>query len=158
MMTIRFLGRSKQTLLLGAIQFGMMFIPAAAAEDSPQSNAEDVAALLWDTLIGVWVSGILVAAMIVFPGLAPSKALGAMGIASIAVGFAFKDIFENFFAGVLILLVATFVACEQEGPAEKAGEKIDEAAEEAAEKVEEAGDALEETADEVEEKAEEAAN
>jgi len=55
------------------------------------------------TVIAVWVAGILLAAMIVFLGLTPSKALGAMGIASIAVGFAFKDIFENFFAGVLIL-------------------------------------------------------
>lgn len=55
------------------------------------------------TVIAVWIVGILLAAMIVFPGLTPSKALGAMGIASIAVGFAFKDIFENFFAGVLIL-------------------------------------------------------
>jgi small-conductance mechanosensitive channel len=53
--------------------------------------------------IGIWILGILLAAMIVFPGLTPAKALGAMGIASIAVGFAFKDIFENFFAGVLIL-------------------------------------------------------
>jgi len=54
-------------------------------------------------VISVWIIGILLSAMIVFPGLTPSKALGAMGIASIAVGFAFKDIFENFFAGVLIL-------------------------------------------------------
>jgi small conductance mechanosensitive channel len=54
-------------------------------------------------VISVWVVGILLAAMIVFPGLTPAKALGAMGIASIAVGFAFKDIFENFFAGVLLL-------------------------------------------------------
>ncbi len=53
--------------------------------------------------IGIWILGVLLAAMIVFPGLTPAKALGAMGIASIAVGFAFKDIFENFFAGVLIL-------------------------------------------------------
>lgn len=55
------------------------------------------------TVTAVWIVGILLAAMIVFPGLTPSKALGAMGIASIAVGFAFKDIFENFFAGVSIL-------------------------------------------------------
>lgn len=53
--------------------------------------------------IGIWVLGIFLAAMVVFPGLTPAKALGTMGIASIAVGFAFKDIFENFFAGVLIL-------------------------------------------------------
>lgn len=35
-------------------------------------------------------------------------------------------------------------ACEQEGPAEKAGEKIDEAVEEAGEAVEEAGDKIRE--------------
>jgi len=55
------------------------------------------------SIVAVWTLGILLAAMIVFPGLTPSKALGAMGIASIAVGFAFKDIFENFFAGILLL-------------------------------------------------------
>jgi small-conductance mechanosensitive channel len=53
--------------------------------------------------IGVWVLGLLLAAMVVFPGLTPAKALGGLGIASIAVGFAFKDIFENFFAGILLL-------------------------------------------------------
>jgi hypothetical protein len=44
------------------------------------------------------------------------------------------------------------VACEQEGPAEKAGEKIDETVEEAGEKMEEAG---EEVSEEVEEAKEE---
>ena len=53
--------------------------------------------------IGMWLFGFLLAAMIVFPGLTPSKAMGAMGLASIAVGLAFKDIFENFFAGILLL-------------------------------------------------------
>ncbi len=54
-------------------------------------------------LIGVWAIGLLIAAMVTFPGLTPSKALAALGIGSIAIGLAFKDIFENFFAGVLIL-------------------------------------------------------
>ncbi|GAB4515121.1 MAG: hypothetical protein Tsb0013_19590 [Phycisphaerales bacterium] len=49
---------------------------------------------------GCWL---LLAAMVMFPGLTPSKALAGLGIGSIAVGLAFKDIFENFFAGVLIL-------------------------------------------------------
>jgi len=35
--------------------------------------------------------------------LTPSKALTVLGLGSVAVGFAFKDIFENFFAGILIL-------------------------------------------------------
>ena len=55
-----------------------------------------------------------------------------------------------------IVFIAAFVACEQEGPAEQAGEKIDEAVEEAGDKMEEAGDAIEEKVDEMEEKAEEA--
>jgi small-conductance mechanosensitive channel len=53
--------------------------------------------------ISIWIVGIMTAAIIVFPGLTPAKALGAMGVISIAVGFAFKDIFENFFAGILLL-------------------------------------------------------
>jgi small-conductance mechanosensitive channel len=54
-------------------------------------------------MIAVWVFGLLLAAMVVFPGLTPANALGGLGIASIAVGLAFKDIFENFFAGILLL-------------------------------------------------------
>lgn len=53
--------------------------------------------------IGVWALGFLLAAMVMFPGLTPARALGALGLVSIAVGLAFKDIFENFFAGILIL-------------------------------------------------------
>lgn len=54
-------------------------------------------------VIGVWIMGLTVSAMVMFPGLTPTKALTALGIGSVAVGLAFKDIFENFFAGVLIL-------------------------------------------------------
>jgi len=56
-------------------------------------------------LIGILVTvlGLLLAAIVLFPGLTPSKALGGLGLVSIAVGLAFKDIFENFFAGILIL-------------------------------------------------------
>ncbi len=53
--------------------------------------------------IVIWVLGLLLAAIILFPGLTPAKALGGLGLVSIAVGLAFKDIFENFFAGILIL-------------------------------------------------------
>lgn len=53
--------------------------------------------------ISVWILGLLLAAMIIFPGLTPSKAIGGLGLASVAIGFAFKDVFENFFAGILLL-------------------------------------------------------
>ncbi len=58
--------------------------------------------------IGVWTAGLLVAAIVVFPNLTPASALAALGLGSIAIGFAFKDIFENFLAGVLILLREPF--------------------------------------------------
>ena len=51
----------------------------------------------------VWVAGLMIAAIVVFPGMTPTKVLTAFGLGSIAIGFAFKDIVENFFAGVLIL-------------------------------------------------------
>lgn len=55
------------------------------------------------TALGVWTLGLLLAAIIVFPGLSPTKALGGLGLLSVAVGFAFRDTFENFFAGMLML-------------------------------------------------------
>ncbi len=53
--------------------------------------------------IGVWLVGIMVSAVIVFPNMTPAQVFAALGLGSVAIGFAFKDIFENFFAGVLIL-------------------------------------------------------
>ena len=53
--------------------------------------------------IMVWILGIMIAAVIVFPGLTPSSILAGLGIGSVAIGFAFKDVFENFLAGSIIL-------------------------------------------------------
>ncbi|KLU06008.1 transport system permease protein [Rhodopirellula islandica] len=55
------------------------------------------------TLIAIWIVGLLIATVVAFPGMTPSKALTVLGLGSVAIGFAFKDIFENFFAGILIL-------------------------------------------------------
>lgn len=55
------------------------------------------------TSISIWIMGSMIAAVVVFPGMTPSKMLTVLGLGSVAIGFAFKDIFENFFAGVLIL-------------------------------------------------------
>jgi hypothetical protein len=53
--------------------------------------------------------------------------------------------FHSSLAAVIALTfaVAGLSACEREGPAERAGEKMDEAAEKAGEKIENAGDKVE---------------
>lgn len=53
--------------------------------------------------IAIWFAGLILAASIVFPGFGFAQIVATAGLASIAIGFAFKDIFENFFAGILIL-------------------------------------------------------
>ena len=53
--------------------------------------------------IAVWFVGLMAAAGVVFPGLGMGQLVASAGLASIAIGFAFQDIFENFLAGVLII-------------------------------------------------------
>jgi len=52
----------------------------------------------------VWAFGLLTAATIVVPGLTPAGLFAGLGFGAVAIGFAFKDIFENFLAGVFIML------------------------------------------------------
>jgi small conductance mechanosensitive channel len=46
--------------------------------------------------------GLFVAAVIIFPTLRPGDLIAGLGITTVAAGFAFKNIPQNFFAGLLI--------------------------------------------------------
>jgi small-conductance mechanosensitive channel len=74
---------------------------------------------LFETIVGVliWVAGLLIAATIVLPGVTPGNLIALLGLGSVAIGFAFKDIFENFLAGILIMLrkkvnIGDVIECE----------------------------------------------
>ena len=56
--------------------------------------------------IAIWFFGIMIAAIILFPGLTPSSLVAGLGLGGVAIGFAFKDVFENFLAGIIILFRA----------------------------------------------------
>lgn len=58
--------------------------------------------------VGVWVAGILLACVIAFPDLRLGDIIALLGLGSVAIGFAFQDIFKNFLAGVLLLLQEPF--------------------------------------------------
>ncbi|MXO95678.1 mechanosensitive ion channel [Erythrobacter aquimaris] len=74
---------------------------------------------LIDTLVrlGIWLVGLFIAAVVVIPSLTPASLLAGLGIGAVAIGFAFQDIFENFLAGVLIMLrekmrIGDIIECE----------------------------------------------
>lgn len=75
--------------------------------------------------IGIWLGGIVIAAIVVFPTITPGDMIAALGIGSLAIGFAFKDVFENFLAGILILYrrpmrIGDYIECDGvEGKVEK---------------------------------------
>lgn len=52
--------------------------------------------------------GFLIAMVIAIPGFTPAQLMSALGIGSVAIGFAFKDIFQNMLSGILILLGEPF--------------------------------------------------
>ncbi|MBD2108978.1 mechanosensitive ion channel family protein [Nodosilinea sp. FACHB-13] len=60
------------------------------------------------TRIGTWAVGIIIAAVIAFPDLRLGDVIGLLGLGSVAIGFAFQDIFKNFLAGILLLVEEPF--------------------------------------------------
>jgi small-conductance mechanosensitive channel len=63
--------------------------------------------------VALWVVGVLVACILVFPGLALGDIIALLGLSSVAVGFAFQDIFKNFLAGILLLINQPFRVNDQ---------------------------------------------
>ena len=57
--------------------------------------------------------GLFVAAVIIFPTFRPGDLIAGLGITSVAIGFAFKDVLQNFFAGILILWRRPFIVGDQ---------------------------------------------
>ena len=74
---------------------------------------------LVDTLvrIAIWTVGLLIALTILLPDLTPGSLIAGLGVGTVAIGFAFQDIFENFLAGILIMIrekmrIGDYISCE----------------------------------------------
>lgn len=57
---------------------------------------------------GLMLVGTLVALVIAIPSFQPAQLIQILGISGVAIGFAFRDILQNFLAGLLILLTEPF--------------------------------------------------
>lgn len=59
------------------------------------------------------ILGLLVALVIALPTFRPGQLVQLLGISSVAIGFAFRDILQNFLAGILLLLTEPFKIGDQ---------------------------------------------
>ena len=61
----------------------------------------------------ILIAGFLLAATVIVPSLKPGDLIAGLGVSSVAIGFAFKDILQNWLAGLLILLRQPFEIGDQ---------------------------------------------
>lgn len=65
----------------------------------------DLGDVIGSMLFGVLVAGaVLIASAIIFPSVKPATIISSLGIGTVAIGFAFKDILQNLLAGILLLV------------------------------------------------------
>lgn len=85
--------------------FASKLIARGIARVARSRGRNDLGALLGSLARGaIMIATSLIAAVIVFPSINPADALATLGIGSVAIGFAFKDILQNLLAGMLLLI------------------------------------------------------
>ncbi len=69
--------------------------------------------LVQTSYVATWVVGILFACILAFPDIGLGDLVGLLGLGSVAIGFAFQDIFKNFLSGILLPLQEPFSIGDQ---------------------------------------------
>jgi small-conductance mechanosensitive channel len=107
-------------VVLGLIVFGIFLVIARILKGVVHTAGERTRIdLTLADLLGrvasfiVTVLGLFVAAVVIFPAFKPGDLVTGLGITSVAIGFAFKDVLQNFFAGILILWRRPFIVGDQ---------------------------------------------
>ncbi|KQI68961.1 mechanosensitive ion channel protein MscS [Loktanella sp. 3ANDIMAR09] len=98
-------------LLFWLFARGIGSLVRRAAEKRGRPSLADVGSSLvkWALII----VGLMLAVTIVAPTIRPGDLLAGLGVGSVAIGFAFKDILQNMLAGILILLRQPFEVGDQ---------------------------------------------
>jgi small conductance mechanosensitive channel len=102
-------------LILAALIFILFLIIASAAKSivrrliQRRGRRQSLGLLLGQiAYIAMTVFGFLIAISAVAPSFHASDLIGMLGIGSVAIGFAFQNILQNFLAGILILMQEPF--------------------------------------------------
>lgn len=107
-------------LILGFIVFVLFVIAARVAKAilktaGRRTRLDRTLADLLGRLIYAFtiILGLFVAAVIIFPTFNPGDLIAGLGITSVVIGFAFRDVLQNFFAGILILWRRPFIVGDE---------------------------------------------
>jgi small-conductance mechanosensitive channel len=107
-------------LILGFVVFVLFLVGARLAKSilntaGRKTRLDRTLADLLGRLTSAFIIilGLFVAAVIIFPTFHPGDLIAGLGITSVAIGFAFKDVLQNFFAGILILWRRPFVVGDE---------------------------------------------
>jgi small-conductance mechanosensitive channel len=65
------------------------------------------------SFVAVLAFGLLIAATVAFPSFTIGSLIQLLGVSGVVIGFAFKDIFQNFLAGILLLVTNPFEVGDQ---------------------------------------------
>lgn len=102
-------------LVIACVVFAVFWLLASGVSTGVRSVLRKAhrplsVALIFSRLAGwlVLALGTMVAVTIVVPSMSASSLLGALGVGGVAIGFAFKDIFQNLLAGLLLLITRPF--------------------------------------------------
>ena len=104
---------------IGLVVFGIFYLLAKLARSLIRKFTEDRQAANLGRVLGriaqwtILLVGLLVALAVVAPSVKPGDLLATLGVGGVAIGFAFKDILQNFLAGILILLREPFSVGDQ---------------------------------------------
>ena len=106
-------------VILVLTRFAARFAKKIADRLTARTKMRESLKQLVDTVvsIAIWIIGLMVAATVVLPGLTPASLVAGLGIGTIAIGFAFQDFFQNFLAGILIMVrekmrIGDVIECE----------------------------------------------
>ena len=97
-------------IILVLTRFAAEFVVQVAEKVGSQTlKSHSLQVLLAKTsYVFAWFAGVLLAGVVAFPGLRLGDVIATLGLGSVAIGFAFQDIFKNFLSGVLLLIQEPF--------------------------------------------------
>jgi len=103
-------------LIVFSVFFGLAYVSRKLIyATSVKARVDPMLASLMSRIghIIIILLGLFIAATVIFPGVNAGDLFAGLGIGSVALGFAFKDILQNLFAGFLILLYRPFKIGDQ---------------------------------------------